>query len=225
MYYKIIIKNIESIPIISIISNISKFYITITNNFNEVNYLTIYLISKKKKKLIELSKLNNQIIISTIYNKVIHKLIKLYFTPNINNIFIDYSFYNINNIIIYNLLNIKDYLKLCNFNKTIINTISNFINNLNNKIFYIFNSNSNFLLLIQKCLLYFNNNIIEINNNNENYDNLLMQKINNSNNVYFIISNSYLIHPCNNYYKNIYNTLLKLKLKFNLLILSNYINY
>lgn len=228
MYYKIIVKNIESIYIISLISKISKFYIIITNNYIKFNYLIIYLISKNKNKLIELSKLNNQIILSTTYNKVIHKLFKLYLKPHINNIFIDYSFYNTNDITIYNSLNIKYYLKLCNFNKIIMNTICNFINNLNNKIFYILNSNFDYLLLIQKCLLHFNNNIIEIKNENKingnNDDYLLMQNINYYNNAYFIISNSQLTYLPNNYYKNIYNQLLKLKIKFNLLILSNNLN-
>lgn len=226
MYYKLIVKNIEIITIKSYISKISKFYIIITKNFNIINngkfnYLIIYLILKNKDKLLELSKFNNKIIISTTYNKIIHKIFYLYLTPKLtNNIFIDYSFYNLNNISVYSTLSIKYYIQLVKFNSTIKNTIINFFNKINNKLYYIFNSKINYLVFIKNYLLHFDNTIIEINNN----INITKQqiKISNSNSIYFILINHTLskYQSYSHYCKYIYNSLVQSNINFNLLVLS-----
>lgn len=187
MYYKIIINNylLNYSSLCKILKNLSKFYIIINPSIS-VNYYIIYLIIDNIDKLYLLRKYK---IYGFVYNKIIYKIFYYYlqnFTNIDNYIFIDYTFYNLMDIKIYNKLSFDNYLKLYKLNKSLKSNISNLIRCVNNKILWIIHKNIKYLnFIINYITNYIDNNkqltYITINHNN-NY------KINTNNNQQIILN-------------------------------------
>ncbi len=246
MYYKIIINKyiINYSSLYSILKNISKFYIII-NPTVSVNYYVIYIIIDNIENLHLLHKYK---IKNLIYNKIIYNIF-YYYLQNFTNVnhflLIDYSFYNLMNIKIYNKLSLDKYLSLFNLNLNFKKDISNFIRSVNNKILWIQHNNYKYLNFINNYISNYKNLTLTIDNIQ-----ILTEKSKISKNIKYIIiklSKDLTYNDLNDmikeiinifYNKLIYNSYLlykNIKNRFNFMILSdiynineifdNYVNY
>lgn len=159
MYYKIIINNyiLNYSSICKLLKTLSKFYIIIQPT-SSINYYIVYLILDNIDNLYLLNKYK---IHGFIYNKIIYNIFYYYlqnFTNNNHYFFIDYTFYNLTNINIYNKLSFDNYLKIYSLNKGFKNHISNFIRCVNNKIIWIIHKNKKYLnFIVNYISIYINN--------------------------------------------------------------------
>lgn len=200
MYYKLAIINLSYNNIISLMNKISKFYIIITPTLL-LNQYIIYYILNKNSNLKKIYRLQSNIIYHSKYNNIIYKIFQLFLTYNnskINNfIFIDFTFYNLQNIKAINHLQLSKYLNLLNINKKIINNLNKFFIN-NSNILVIYHLNNSYLLFIQNLLITYNYNIIVLNYSLiNNLYNIIINKLKTNYNtpLYFLfnISQSRLI--------------------------------
>jgi len=164
MYYKIIINNyiLNYSSLCKILKKLSKFYIIINPTIS-VNYYIIYLIIDNIDNLYLLNKYK---IYGFIYNKIIYKIFYYYlqnYTYINNYLFIDYTFYNLMDIKIYNTLSFDNYLRLYNIHKPLKSNISNLIRCVNNKIIWIIHKNIKYLNFIMNYITNYINNIKPIN--------------------------------------------------------------
>lgn len=164
MYYKIIINNyiLNYSSLCKILKKLSKFYIIINPTIS-VNYYIIYLIIDNIDNLYLLNKYK---IYGFIYNKIIYKIFYYYLQnyTHINNyLFIDYTFYNLMDIKIYNTLSFDNYLRLYNIHKPLKSNISNLIRCVNNKIIWIIHKNIKYLNFIMNYITNYINNTKPIN--------------------------------------------------------------
>lgn len=245
MCYKLIVKNIDSSPFLlqNSITTISNFYILFPPTFS-FNYYIIYFIENNKHELTKLIPLNDIIISSVLYNKIVYKIFKLFLLNNNKEyIFIDFQLHNINNIKIFNLLKIKLYLHLFNLNNNVRLLIYNFIKNVDNNITYIYHNNVIYLNFIKRYLYNIDYSSIiffMFNNYHTLYKKLKSILKNQISKIYLICdyinsespkltykSNNYI--ESNNSINNDYSKIIKkiiyklnnYNIKFNLLILSN----
>lgn len=240
MYYKIIVNNSNISSLYHILKNISKFYIIINPTIS-LNYYVIYLIIDNIDNLHLLHKYK---IKGFFYNKLIYKIYYTYlknFTKINHFIFIDYIFYNLLNVKIYNKLSLDSYLNLFKLTKILQLQIFNFINFINSKIILLVHQNINYLNFISNFIFNYKPNsmiLYNINLSIESQYNDFKLKLNNSNikKLKYIII--HIIHPYRNdniinesinlfYNKMIiygYNIFKTIKKKVNIMILSNY-NY
>ena len=230
MFYKIAILNsdISYSFVIQILSNISKFFIIIIPTIS-INHYIIYLILDSKDYIKELQNLKNNLIYNYPYNNTIYKIYRLYLSNytdlSSKYIFIDYTFYNLNNVKIYNYLKSKKYLSILPINKKIKLILYNYFHYLKQQIFWIYHNNLNFLLFIKNYVINYKNNIFLINSNQLNQDFKqisLLFKYSSSNYIYILID---CISNCNksiilNIIQFIQNNFKSIKLKYNILLLS-----
>jgi len=164
MYYKLAILNstISYNNILSIINNISNFYLIITPT-TSLNHYIIYFILNNNSNLNKLYEYQSNIIYNYKYNIIIYKIFRLFLTyNNINNfIFIDFAFYNLQNIIVINKLKLNKYINIFNINKKIKYIIEKFFTNKSSTL-SIYHSNKSYLHFINNFLTTYNINIISL---------------------------------------------------------------
>lgn len=246
MYYKIIINNniINYPSLYSILKNISKFFIIINPTISLNSYIIYIIIDNIENiHLLHKYKINN-----FIYNKVIYNIF-YYYLQNFTNInhflLIDYAFYNLMNIQIYNKLSLDNYLSIFKLNPYLKKCISNYIRSVNSKIIWIQHNNYKYLNFINNYISNYKNLVLTSNNLQ-----ILQDKSKISKNIKYIIVkisknitysnlNDIIKEIINIFYnKLIYNsyTLYKnIQYRFNFMILShiydindildNYVNY
>lgn len=234
MFYKLALlnSNLSYSIIIKNLSYISKFFIIITPTIS-INYYIIYIIIDNKhlfnKQLLnELLDLKKLIIYNFSYNSIIYKLFRIYLTWNNNLInkylFIDNTFYNLQNIKIYNFLKSNQYVNILNINNKLKYFLYAFLHDINNKITYLYHKNINYLQFIKNFIMAYNYKKSILFQFNEL--NLISDKFNNSSTSNYILIN--LINCKNNIYKFIniiQDNLIKLNKNYNLLLLSNNNNH
>lgn len=167
MFYKMAITNshISYSLLVKLLFNISKFYIIITPTIS-INHYIIYLILDTSHSINELEDIKHTIIYNYGYNKIIYKIFKL-FLSNYNSlsnnyIFIDYTFYNLQNIKIHNYFKSNKYLSIIQINKQLKHFLYNFFNELKKQLFWIYHNNSQYLKFLTNYILNYNRNIISL---------------------------------------------------------------
>lgn len=230
MFYKMAIlnSNLSYSLVLKLLSNISKFYIIITPTVS-INHYIIYLILDTGHSIRELQDLKNILIYNYAYNKIIYKIFRLYLSNYTNfsskYILIDYAFYNLNNIKIYNYLKCRKYLSILQINKKLKLILYNYFNDLKKQIFWIYHKNLNFLLFIKNYVINYNNNVILLESNQINKDSKQISSLfkhKTSNYLYILID---CINNCNksiisNIIQFIQNNFKFIKQKYNILFLS-----
>ena len=233
MFYKMAILNshLSYSLVLKLLSNVSKFYIIITPTIS-INYYIIYLILESGNSIGELKDLKNIIIYNYAYNKIIYKIFRLYLSnySNISNnfILIDYAFYNIKNIKIYNYLKASKYLSIIQINRKLKHTLFNYFHDLKYQIFWIYHQNISYLTFIKNYISNYNNNIILFESDKLQSDLTPLSSIlshRTSNYLYIFI---YIANNINDYSKNFVSNIIifikknlkSIKQKYNILILS-----
>lgn len=232
MFYKIAIINskLSYSLLLKLISNISKFYIIITPTIS-INYYIIYILLENGHTIKDLKDLKHLIIYNYAYNKIIYKIFRLYLSnySNLytNYIFIDYAFYNLHNIKIYNYLKSSKYLSLININKKLKHILYNFLHDLNKQFIWIYHTNIAFLVFIKNYIINYNNNIIVLDSEKIQQKSQELLTLNNkkSNYIYILVNLTNIINYSQNIIydiiKNIQTNLKYIKQKYNVLFLSN----
>jgi hypothetical protein len=233
MFYKMAILNshLSYSLVLKLLSNISKFYIIITPTIS-INYYIIYLILESGHSMGELKDLKNLIIYNYAYNKIIYKVFRLYLSnySNISNnyIFIDYAFYSLQNIKIYNYLKSSKYLNTINTNKKLKHILYNYFHDLKYQIFWIYHKNMKYLTFIKNYISNYNNNIIIFESDKLQSDSNQLSSIfshRTSNYVYIVINTT---NNINDYSKNFVSNIISfikknlklIKQKYNIVLLS-----
>jgi hypothetical protein len=233
MFYKMAILNsqLSYSLVLKLLSNISKFYIIITPTIS-INYYIIYLILESGHSVGELKDLKNLIIYNYAYNKIIYKIFRLYLSnySNISNnfILIDYAFYNLRNIKIYNYLKASKYLNTINTNKKLKHILYNYFHDFKYQIFWIYHKNISYLTFIKNYISNYNNNIIIFESNKLQSDLNQLSSIlshRTSNYLYIFINianniNDYSQNFVSNIISFIKKNLKSIKQKYNILLLS-----
>ena len=217
--------------VLKLLSNISKFYIIITPTIS-INYYIIYLILESGHSVGELKDLKQLIIYNYAYNKIIYKIFRLYLSnySNITNnyILIDYAFYNLKNIKIYNYLKASKYLNTININKKLKHIIYNYFHDLKYQIVWIYHTNISYLTFIKNYISNYTNNIILFESDKLQSDLTQLSSIFSHKTSHYLYIFINISHNIKDYSKNFVSNIISfikknlksIKQKYNILLLS-----